>query len=380
MHQTHTYTIGILSPRYFPAIGGVERHAQALAEGLVQRGHNVEVITTDPTGQNPPQEIINGVLVRRFATLRNDNTLFISARLCGWLWQHAPRYALLHGHSYHAPLSLQAAIISALHRIPFVFSPHYHGTGHTPLRRVLHIPYGPAARWMIHQAQRIFCVSMIERDLLRSHFGELPYVLAPNGVEVDVLRAAAPHHPKEQQHLLLSVGRLEYYKHVDRLVQVLAHLPAHYRAVIIGKGDSRKTLEALAARLGVQDRVQFLGHVTEQELHSWYRTANIFIALSQHEAFGMTLLEAAAAGAYVVASDIPAHREVAQYINNEGITLVDPACNDHCLAQIIQDHMHAPRTCQPENWQIPTWQRLAETVDTEYSAIVSAMRRPSIAH
>ena len=66
-------SVGIVTPRYAPAIGGVERHVEAIALSLAAQDVMVEVITTDPTGLLPAEERRDKVLIRRFRTLANDS-------------------------------------------------------------------------------------------------------------------------------------------------------------------------------------------------------------------------------------------------------------------------------------------------------------------
>ena len=73
-------TIALVSPRYAPEIGGVERVVEMTARGLARRGVDVEVITTDPTGRLPRLEQRDGVTVRRFRTLANDDVYSVFAR------------------------------------------------------------------------------------------------------------------------------------------------------------------------------------------------------------------------------------------------------------------------------------------------------------
>ena len=133
--------VAIVTPRYAPDIGGVERHVEKLARGLVDEGVEVEVLTTDPTGTLPRVERLDDVLVRRFPTLRGDATYYVSPRLALWLLANARRFAVLHAHSYHTPVALSAAIAGLVRRVPLVLTPHYHGTGHSWFRSALHRPY-----------------------------------------------------------------------------------------------------------------------------------------------------------------------------------------------------------------------------------------------
>jgi glycosyltransferase involved in cell wall biosynthesis len=118
-----TRPIALVTHRYAPAIGGVERVVEQLARGLARRGIAVEVITTDPTRQLPMLEQRDGVLVRRFPTLANDSTYYVAPRLAAWLKRNAARFALIHAHSYHTALAPQAALAAWGACTPLLHSP-----------------------------------------------------------------------------------------------------------------------------------------------------------------------------------------------------------------------------------------------------------------
>jgi glycosyltransferase involved in cell wall biosynthesis len=363
-------TIGLISPRYAPEIGGVERVVEMTALGLVRRGFDVEVITTDPTGRLPRLERRDGVLVRRFRTVANDAIYFVSPGLGLWLLQHASRFALLHVHSYHTPLLIQAALTSRCARLPLVVTPHYHGTGHSPVRRALHRPYRPIGAWALRQAARITCVSEIERDLLVDHFGpRLPVTVIPNGVEVEELapaRAAATLRPKGSLRVL-SVGRLAAYKQADRAVHALQHLPPEAEVTVVGQGQIAVELQQLAHVLGVAARVHLPGQVTRDELIDEYGRADVAVSLSRHEAFGLAVLEALVAGLPVVASDIPAHREVAAHAPEGRVRLVSPDCHPSDLASALQSAAAIGRVASIDGWPLPTWKQTADATARCYA-------------
>lgn len=366
--------IGLVTPGYAPIVGGVERHVGELATGLARRGVAVEVLTTDPSGSLPPIEERDGVLVRRFRTLGRQRNYFVAPGLGRWLDRSGSRYVLLHAHSYHALPALQAAAASHLNGTPLLFTPHYHGTGHTPLRRLLHVPYRPVGAWLVRQARMLICVSESERALLQAHFGpRLDCTVIPNGVEVDHLLAAAPLPQPEGRRVLLAVGRLEAYKQFDRLVAALPHLPPAFHAVIVGEGPELGRLRARSVELGVAERVRLTGRIPAAELGAWYRTASVVASLSRHEAFGITLLEGAAAGAAVVASDIPAHREVAGYLSGRAPTLVDPDCEPAHLARVVAALAAHPRPPAGAAG-LPTWTGM---IDQTMRCYYAAARLPA---
>jgi glycosyltransferase involved in cell wall biosynthesis len=368
-------TVALVTPRYPPAIGGVERHVERLAEGLADRGVGVEVITTDPTGALPPVAERNGVRVRRFPTVAGDAVYFVSPDLGVWLWRHAARYALVHAHSYHTPLAFQAALASRRGGVPFLVTPHYHGTGHSALRRLLHVPYRPVGAWMMRQARRVLCVSEAERRLVQHHFGSrLPTVVVRNGIDVDRLRTARPSEKVDGQVTLLSVGRLERYKQTGRIVSALAYLPSAYELTVIGDGPARHEIARTAIEAGVNGRVHLAGHVPEPDLLRSYRTADVFVSLSQEEAFGIAVLEAAVAGAKAVLSDIPAHREVASSLPRDRTALVAADCGPDELARVIARVGREERQMLPRSWPVPTWSDTVEGALACYRAVLDPAR------
>jgi glycosyltransferase involved in cell wall biosynthesis len=363
--------IALVVHRYAPAIGGVERHVEALARGLVQRGLRVEVVTTDPTGQLPPLEERDGVLVRRFPTVAHDSVYYLAPRLGAWLLRHAGRFALIHAHSYHTPLALQAALASALAGTPLLFSPYYHGGGHSPLRRALHLPYRLAGRWIVNQARRLIYISHTERLMLEHHFGAgRPYVVAPCGVETAPFLSARPYQKPAGRKIVLAIGRLELYKQTDRLVSALPLLPPEFELVIIGNGPLRPRIQELASRLGQPQRLRLLDHVPQEELLSWYRSADVFASLSRRESFGLTLLEAAVAGAAIVASDIAAHQEVGGFLPPGHITFVSPDCVAAELSAAIELAAQTRPARDSLRWPLPTWPGMVDTVAACYHSVL----------
>jgi glycosyltransferase involved in cell wall biosynthesis len=371
MHRM-TRPIAIATPRYAPDIGGVERHVEALARGLTERGIPVEILTTDPTGRLPRAVSRDGITVRRFPTLAGDGTFFISPRLLRWAWGQGARYRLIHAHSYHTLVPLSCAAGAIRSGIPLVVTPHYHAVGHTPFRALLHGPYRPVAARVLHRAAAVVAVSEAEAGWLRRDFGDLPLHVLPNGVELprEDLEAAAPVVRVPDEVTLLAVGRLETYKGVERIVTALPYLPPRTCLTVIGKGPAADVIAATAARLGVADRVRMLGHVPAAELTAWYRSADLFVTLSLEEAFGMTVLEAAAAGAPVLASGIPAHREARGYVTEGRIALVDVDATGEPLARAIEAALTMGRSDDRTGWRLPTWEAMTDGVAAVYAEVL----------
>ncbi|HUN37687.1 MAG TPA: glycosyltransferase family 4 protein, partial [Trebonia sp.] len=299
--------IAMVSAHYAPFAGGVESHIEEIARRLVARGESVEVLTHRDDPDQPGTEARDGVLVRRHTVPVTSQHFGVSPAVWAALRRDRHRYDVVHAHGYHSDAPLMAALSGAS---PLVFTPHYHGTGHSPLRKVIHIPYRFAGARIVARSTRVICVSRAEADLFLGHFpAARPRVtVIPNGAHLARISAAQPF--PDAGVLVVTGGRLQAYKQVDRIIEAMALTPAALRLVVTGDGPERPALEALTQRCGLGARVRFIGRVDPDELYRWYASAEVFCSMSSNEAMPVTILELLAAGARVVASDIPAHRDI----------------------------------------------------------------------
>jgi glycosyltransferase involved in cell wall biosynthesis len=371
--------IALATPRYPPAVGGVEWYAYMLARELTRVGVAVDVVCTDPGARAPFREAVEGITVRRFPTLAGDPTFLLSPRLARWLVKHAAEYDLIHAYSYHTPIPVLGSVAAAARRVPFVVSPFFHGTGHTSARAVLHVPYRVAASWMLRRADAIVCVSEAESRALRVRFPRLPTVpmVIPCGVDTDELLAAGTVDTGGGM-TVLGVGRLEPYKRMSRLVRAAAFLPRDNRLVIIGDGSQHDALRALATGVGLGGRFDSYTALPRDRLLTWYRSADVFVSMSAHESFGIAILEAAVTGTRVVASDIAAHREVAGFLPDGAVTLVPPGIGDEALAKTIVEAAERGRVHGPAA-NVPTWVDAARRTRAVYEAVLTDATGPGSA-
>jgi glycosyltransferase involved in cell wall biosynthesis len=121
--------------------------------------------------------------------------------------------------------------------------------------------------------------------------------------------------PRSATPLIGYFGRLKKYKSVDHLLEaiplVLPEVPT-LRVVIVGEGDDRTRLEALARELNIQHAVTFTGFVSDQEKVSLLQQMWFKVATSSKEGWGLTVTEANACGTPVIASDVPGLRDAVQ--------------------------------------------------------------------
>jgi glycosyltransferase involved in cell wall biosynthesis len=149
-----------------------------------------------------------------------------------------------------------------------------------------------------------------------------------NGIE-DAALSAQP--GSDPDRTVLAVGRLHRQKGFDVLLRALAALH-DVHAIVIGDGEERGALEALAGELGIRERVEFTGWV--ERVHERLGGADLLAVASRFEAFPMTILEAMRAGLPVVATNVGSIREAV--VDGETGLLVPPESAEALAAAIAE--------------------------------------------
>lgn len=282
--------------------------------------HEVTVVVPRMPGA-PRTEVIDGVRVRRVVyfprrweglaadaimpTLRARpwrvvEVPFLVGALALATWREVRRQeaAVVNPH-WIVPAGAIARAVRAVTKVPYVVT--VHGADAYTLR-------GRAGRWLKRRVLgRAAAVLPVSGDIARAlGLGDAPVLRM--GVDCAAIRAAVGVR-RPQQGRLVYVGRLADKKGVDVLVEALARLDGAHLDVI-GDGPDRAALEAQARRLGVEDRVRFLGKLPRADVLSALATAHLVVIPSRVGAGGdmdgtpVVLCEAMAAGVPVVASDL----------------------------------------------------------------------------
>jgi len=331
-NEVWTLRICQVSQRFHPYIGGVETHVEEISKRLLQKGIEVEVLTTDASGKLKRTEIVNGILVRRFRSFAPHEAYYFSPKLEQYLRKEYRSFDIVHAHNYNAFPSLHA--VRAKNTDKFVVTPHYHGTGHTFTRRLLHVPYKLLGKQVFEKADRIICVSEYERSLILNGFRvkKGKTVMIPNGINMREIRK----HKKRSKsgRTILYVGRLEKYKGIHNLLQVLPSLSPDINLQIVGIGPYQGNLLRLAARLGLEGRIEFFHNLSQDELLQKYADADLLPLLSNHEAYGMVVAEALCSGVPCIVANTSALKE---WVDGRNCFGIDYPINLQKLSNLIGD-------------------------------------------
>jgi glycosyltransferase involved in cell wall biosynthesis len=304
--------------RYFPYIGGLETHVRKISEGLVRQGFEVDVLTTDPSRRLPQEELINGIRIRRFKGWAPNEAYYFSEGLRRHLFRVSRDYDLVHAHGYHAFPALYAALAKRSNL--FIFTPHYHGKGHTFFRNLLLVPYKLVGAKAFQKADKVICVSNYERHQIINDFDvdSSKFVTIPNGLDLQEFEALKKQ-TKNSRRVILCVARLEKYKGIDFLIRALPKLESDIVLQIVGKGPYNGKLITLGEQLGVSNRIKFFRDLSRHVLLQKYVDADLFVLLSKYEAYGISVGEALMSGTPCIVAKTSALQEWVDDFNCFGI-------------------------------------------------------------
>lgn len=190
-------------------------------------------------------------------------------------------------------------------------------------------------RQALHESERIICVSEFTLERLRQHFsGKLADKAVCIHNPIHIATGTLPTERQIPQPYLLAVAQHRANKNLSLLLESFCLskqvniLAPETRLVIVGsEGPETAHLQNVAARLSITNDVLNLSRLSDEKLAALYRDCELFISLSDIEGFGLPLAEALLFQARVVASDIPAHREIGgnacEYVNVNRAGAVD---------------------------------------------------------
>ncbi|WP_323100579.1 glycosyltransferase family 4 protein [Intrasporangium sp. YIM S08009] len=351
--------VALVASSYDPYVGGVESHVRHVARALRRRGTDVEVWTVD-RGEHLGERVLDDVLVRHLPTpmpARKVPSLagFATAAPGAWRqWRAAHReFApdVLHVQCF-GPNGAWALALSRRTGTPMVVSSHGETLaddhdafgGSALLRRAL-------TRAVADAAVTTGCSESVLADL-RTRFGLTGGVVVPNGVDLAAYPLGPAGPPRSEDRdppVVLGIGRLEYNKGFDLLLDAMARVHTERRAgaarlVLVGSGSQAELLHERATSLGIGDRLELTGALDEAGVDAWLRRASVVVVPSRVEAFGIVALEAWRAGAPLVATSLGGP---ATFVTDDADgLLVDPTDQRalaHAIGALLDDPSRAHR-------------------------------------
>jgi glycosyltransferase involved in cell wall biosynthesis len=310
--------MNILTFNYeYPPLGGGGGVVHALVAEELARRHRVYVVTSAVPGLPRREERAGTVILRTPVLGRRDLSAASLVSMLSYppgAWVLAARILrrepidIIHSH-FAVPTGPASLPPAKLAGIPHVLSLHG-GDIYDPSKRLSphRLPLvRTVVKWVLRASSAVVAQSSNTRDNAIRWYGHAgPIHLIPLGIRqftaTPVSRAGLG--LPEGGFLGITVGRLVRRKGLDTLLRALARPESSaIRLVIVGEGPERPALERLASELGLTDRLQFTGRVSEERKWQLLQVADAYLSATMHEGFGLVYLEAMAAGIPVITFD-----------------------------------------------------------------------------
>lgn len=254
--------------------GGAELLVESLHRELKMRNYNVEIVQI-PYKWYPKNEIINSTFAWRMLDLSESNgqkiDLVIPTKF--------PSYAVKHDNK----------VTWLMHQFRQIYDQY--GTEYSEFENseddnIIRNKIMDIDNITLSESKKIFSIAKNTTNRLKKY----------NNIDSEVLyhppKQVGKYYCNEFDDYVLSVGRLESVKRVDLLIKSLKYCDKSIKALIAGTGPYREELEKLAEKIGVSDRVEFLGFVSDEDLLALYANAFSVFFAPFDEDYGYITLEA----------------------------------------------------------------------------------------
>jgi glycosyltransferase involved in cell wall biosynthesis len=384
----HFMRICLYTNTALPKIGGQEIVIDALARKFLDLGHEPVVLAPWRGSQGPfDAESVPYLVVW--------HPRFVSTRwLVSWYGRWMARlhqfrgFDVVHCHGTY-PAGYVGASCDAVRHLPLIITSH--GDDLAPLGLYDRKPALRGRYQMaLKQADAGVAISNYTAEMFQEACPQMRQIeLIPNGVEVEQFAAPVPRPASlaasiQAKSYLLFLGRLDPRKGIDVLLKALVLLRDQCRTslVVAGRGPEGPALQAMSARLGLADQVQFIGQTCGQE-KLWLLQNGLCTVVPSRtwEAFGVVALESLAAGRPVIASNLPG---LADLIQPGETGLLAPPESPQGLAVAIREMVQNPRRANAwgeaarRGIRAFDWRSIAVRHLDLYEELIAIKRRPAM--
>lgn len=274
--------------------GGTARHIHGLARALATHGCEVRVVAPAVHPVSDP---------------------YVSVACApGTLAPHIAWADVVHVHGARSTYAIRGALAATRGRRPFFYTPHAYYAGASVANNAVKFAWDRTAeKYMAERGAGMILLTPVWRSWLHSKgIATDRTVIIPNCVfGADLAAPTAAVTALAGSPAILSIGRLDPVKRLGDVIRALADAAlaaAHLH--IVGKGDDRPALEALAAQMDVAERVTFHGFVDDDGVASMVAGADVFVLASEQEGLPTVLLEMLIGRLPVACSRIPGNMAI----------------------------------------------------------------------
>jgi len=321
----HRKTILMISDFFYPDTGGVEMNIWATSQCLRRMGHKVIIVTATKGGRIgvrymsnikcyylPQQRWIYNVVMPSGMSIPILRSIMLREKA-----------EIVHVHQCTTPIGIESFFVARLLGIHTIYHDHslfsiadpfgYH------VNKILNCVIRSAV-------SKVVTVSNTNKEnlLIRAGVPSSKVYVIPNAIDPIQFRPTSYENKDPDFVTVITVIRMTYRKGVDLLIDLIpdtCHQFPNVKFMIGGDGPKFKELMHVVEEEGIKDRVTLLGRVHPASVGSLLHKGDIYLNPSLTEAFGISLLEAASAGLYVVSTNVGGIPEV---LPKEFMTMANP--------------------------------------------------------
>ncbi len=291
---------------YYPPVkGGIECHLNLLANGLMKKGIDVQVLVSN-TVNKYEEENYSGIRVLKAPQFGRISSAPLTPRFNFYLQRLGRHVDIIHFH--HPNPTAEFSYFFTNLKKNMVITYHSDIIRQDKLGKL----YSPFRKLFLELSDRIIATSpnYIETSNVLKYFKHKCTVI-PLGIDIDrfcvdgnlpeILKIKNQY---KGQALILFVGCFRYYKGLEFLISAMKNVQA--KLLLIGAGPEERKLRYLVKKNRLNDKIQFLGELSDEEVNLYYKACDLFVLPShlRSEAFGMVQLEAMCCGKPVISTEL----------------------------------------------------------------------------
>lgn len=364
----------MMTSEFPPDLGGISTYVYNLSKKMIERGHNITVITRG-TYKKTYHEEVDGISVYRVRFIPSYPSPFkLHGLFVNKLFKSIEsNFDLVHVHGMNLP------VIHTL--LPVIFTSH--GTvkkdlDNMPMKsfhffvvKLFRKQLVDIEKDIIISADIITAVSdSCANELKKDHTINNEILVVNNGVDTNLF---IPTKNKKKEKYILYTGRLETRKGLIDFVESAKYVcqeHANIKFILTGKGTIKQYLEQKINELGLKNNFYFAGFVDISKLIEYYQNSVIYVLPSYYEGLPTTLLEAMSCGIPSIATNVEGSSEV--IIDGENGLLVpprDPIKLAEAIIRLLDDEMLRNRFKQNSRKYIENtydWKIVANGINKVY--------------
>ncbi|SFK65424.1 Glycosyltransferase involved in cell wall bisynthesis [Halogranum rubrum] len=375
--------------RFYPHTGGVETYVHDLSKRLSELGHTSKVVCPNHPSEEHIDDFPGGITTRRLTSVGQIAYTELTPMLPVALLQEVKNADILHTH-LPTPWSADiSTLVGELTNTPTVITYHNDIIGDGIADYISQAYNSTVLRATLRSADQIIITqeNYIESSKQLSQYKDKITVVG-NGVDIERFQPQSLSQESQRSHginpdtptiFFLSVlNRSHDYKGLDVLLQAIKLLNEHdgrsVQLIVGGDGEARSKYEKIAAKLGIENSVNFKGYIPDEELPAIYSSSDVFALpslSSDQEGFGLVLLEALACGTPVVTTDVVGVADDVRAANlGEVVNRHDPEALAAGIRSVINHQRSVNErghTFCAENY---SWRRQSKKMEEVYQNLV----------